>query len=45
MIFMQQIRDYIDHLGSLYTHVKFYRAAFYSYKIALLSQISSVAAG
>ena len=45
MIFMQQIPDYVDHLGALYTHIKFYRAAFYAYKIALLSTISSLAAG
>ena len=45
VIFMQQIRDYVDHLGTLYTHIKFYRAAFYAFKIALLSTISSLAAG
>ena len=45
MIFMQQIRDYVDHLGTLYTHIKSYRAAFYAYKIALFSTISSLAAG
>ena len=28
MIFIQQIRDYVDHLGTLYTHIKFNRAAF-----------------
>ena len=44
MIFMQQIRDYVDHLGTLYTHIKSYRAAFYASKIAL-STISSLAAG
>ena len=45
MIFMQQIRDYVDHLGTLYTHIKSYRAAFYAYKNALFSTISSLAAG
>ena len=45
MIFMQQIRDYVDHLGTLYTHIKSYRAAFYAYKIMLFSTISSLAAG
>ena len=28
MSFLQQIRDYIDHLGTLYAHIKSYRAAF-----------------
>ena len=45
MIFMQHIRDYVDHLGTLYTHIKSYRATFYAYKIALFSTISSLAAG
>ena len=45
MIFMQQIRDYMDHLGTLYTNMKSYRAAFYAYKFALFSTISSLAAG
>ena len=45
MSFLQQIRDYIDHLGTLYAHVKSYRAAFYAYQIALYSTISSLAAG
>ena len=45
IIFMQQIRDYVDHLGTLYTHIKSYRAAFYAYKIVLFSTISSLAAG
>ena len=42
---MQQIRDYVDHLGTLYTHIKSYRAAFHAYKIAFFSTISSLAAG
>ena len=45
MSFLQQIRDYIDHLGTLYAHIKSYRAAFYAYQIALYSTISSLAAG
>ena len=44
MIFVQQIRDYVDHLETLYTHIKSYRAAFYAYKIAHFSTISSLAA-
>ena len=43
--FLQQIRNYIDHLGTLYTQVKSYRAAFYVYQFALYSTISSLAAG
>ena len=42
---MQQIRDYVDHMGTLYTHIKSYRAAFYAYKVALFSTISSLATG
>ena len=45
MIFLQQIRDYVDHLGTFYTHIKFWRAAFHTYQIALFSTISSLAAG
>ena len=30
MSFLQQIREYIDHLGTLYAHIKSYRAAFYA---------------
>ena len=30
VIFMQQIRDYMDHLGTLYTQIKSYRATFYA---------------
>ena len=40
----QQFRDYIDHLGTLYTHVISYKAAFYAYQIKLYSTISSLAA-
>ena len=45
MSFFQQIRDYIDHLGTLYAHNESYRAAFYAYQIAIFSTISSLAAG
>ena len=45
MNFYQQLQDYISCLNSLYTHVKLYRAAFYAYKIALFSTLSSLAAG
>ena len=42
--FYQQLQEYISYLNSLYTHVKSYRAAFYAYKIALFSTLSSLAA-
>ena len=42
---MQQIRDHVDHLGTLYTYIKSYRAPFYAHKSALFSTISSLAAG
>ena len=45
MYFSEEIRSYINHLDSLYTLVKSYRAAFYAYKIALFFTISSLAAG
>ena len=45
MIFMQQIRDYVDQFGTLYLHIESYRTAFYAYKIALFSTISSLGAG
>ena len=45
MKFYQQLQEYISYLNSLYTHVKSYRAAFYAYKIALFSTLSSLAAG
>ena len=43
--FYQQMQEYISYLNSLYTHAKSYRAAFYAYKIALFSTLSSLAAG
>ena len=43
--FYQQLQEYIIYLNSLYTHVKTYGAAFYAYKIALFSTLSSLAAG
>ena len=45
MNFYQQLQEYISYLKSMYTHVKSYRAAFYAYKIALFSTLSSLAAG
>ena len=30
MNFIQQIGDYVDFLGTLYTHIKSYHAAFYA---------------
>ena len=45
MLLMQPIRHYVDQLGTLYTHIKSYRAAFYAYNIAFFSTVSSLAAG
>ena len=44
-MFHQEIRDFVLDLGSLYTHIKAYRAAIYAYKINLFSTISSLASG
>ena len=44
-LFLQEIRYAISHLGTLYTHIKSYQAAFYAYKINLFSTISSFASG
>ena len=44
-LFLQEIRYVISHLGTLYTHIKSYQAAFYAYKINLFSTISSLASG
>ena len=44
-LFLQEIRHTISHLGTLYTHIKSYQAAFYAYKINLFSTISSLASG
>ena len=44
-LFLQEIRYAISHLGTLYTHIKSYQAAFYAYKINLFSKISSLASG
>ena len=44
-MFHQEIRNFVSDLGSLYTHIKAYRAAFYAYKINLFSTISSLASG
>ena len=43
--FLQEIRNFISDLGTLYTHIKSYQAAFYAYKINLFSTISSLASG
>ena len=43
--FSQHLQKYISYLTSLYTHVKSYHAAFYAYKIALFSTLSSLGAG
>ena len=43
--FLQEIRYVISQLGTLYTHIKSYQAAFYAYKINLFSIISSLASG
>ena len=40
---LQGIRYVIFHLGTLYSHIKFYQATFYAYKITLLPTISSPA--
>ena len=45
LYFHQQLQEYNIYLNSLYTHVKSYQAAFYAYKIALFSTLSSLAAG
>ena len=38
---IQQIRNYVDHLGTLHTHIKSYRAAFHGYKIAPFTILSA----
>ena len=43
--FLQEIRNFISDLGTLYTHIKSYQAAFYAYKINLFSTISSLRSG
>ena len=43
--FLQEIRNFISDLGTHYTHIKSYQAAFYAYKINLFSTISSLASG
>ena len=43
--FYKQLQEYNNYLNSLNTHVKTYRAASYTYKIALFSTLSSLAAG
>ena len=41
----QVLRNYVYQLGTLYTHLKSYRAAFYAFRISLFSTISSLAGG
>ena len=41
--FLQAIRHFVSELGTLYTQIKSYQAAFYAYKINLFSTISSLA--
>ena len=43
--FLQETRNFISDLGTLYTHMKSYQEAFYAYKINLFSTISSLAGG
>ena len=43
--FLQEIRNFTSDLGTLYTHIKSYQAAFYAYKINLFSTISSLVSG
>ena len=45
MHLLQAIRNYVYQMGTLYTHLKAYRAAFFAYKISLFSTISSLARG
>ena len=42
-LLLQEIRYAISRLGTLYTHIKSYQAAFYAYKINLFSTILSLA--
>ena len=43
--FLQKIHNFITDMGTLYTHIISYKAAFYAYKINLFSTISSLASG
>ena len=45
MHLLQAIRKYAYQMGTLYTHSKAYRAAFFVYKISLFSTTSSLAGG
>ena len=40
--FLQQKRNFLLDLRTLYTHIKAYQAAFYAYNINLFSTISSL---
>ena len=43
--FLQSSQLYLSHIGTLYTHFKTFRAAFYAYRNNFFSIISSLAAG
>ena len=45
MHLLQAMRNYVYQMGTLYTHLKAYSAAFFAYKISLFSTISSLAGG
>ena len=45
MHLLQAIRNYLYQMGTLYTHLKAYRAALFAYKSSLFSTISSLAGG
>ena len=45
MHLLQAIRNYVYQMGTLYTHLKAYCAAFFAYKISLFSTFSSLAGG
>ena len=40
---LQSIRSHVYQMGSLYTYLKVYRAAFFAYRISLFSTVSSLA--
>ena len=43
--FLQELTNFFSDLGTPYTHIKSYQAAFYDYKINLFTTISSLASG
>ena len=44
-LFLQEIKYVMSHLGTLYTYIKSYQAAFYAYKMNLFSTVSALASG